>query len=104
MMGAGVAQVFASAGHDVTLQDVYQDALDRAPGTIAANLTFLAEHGLFAAGSVESAVARVRTPTVRAAAGDGADFVSEWGFGDLARRQDVFEQLGGAGPPETILC
>lgn len=104
MMGAGVAQVFAAAGHDVTLQDVYQDALDRAPGTIAANLTFLAENGLFAAGSVESAVARVRTTTDLAAAADGADFVIECVFEDLALKQDVFEQLDGACPPETILC
>ena len=104
MMGAGVAQVFAAAGHDVTLQDVYQEALDRAPGTIAANLTFLAEHGLFAAASIEAAVARVRTTTDLAAAADGADFVIECVFEDLTLKQDVFEQLDGACPPETILC
>jgi 3-hydroxybutyryl-CoA dehydrogenase len=104
MMGAGVAQVFAAAGHDVTLQDVCQDALDRAPGTIAANLTFLAENGLFAAGGVEAAVARVRTTTDLAAAADGADFVIECVFEDLALKQDVFEQLDGACPPATILC
>jgi len=104
MMGAGVAQVFAAAGHAVTLQDVYQEALDRAPGTIAANLTFLAENGLFAAAGVEAAVARVRTTTDLAAAADGADFVIECVFEDLALKQDVFEQLDGACPPETILC
>lgn len=104
MMGAGVAQVFAAAGHDVTLQDVYQDALDRAPGTIAANLTFLTENALFAAGGVEAAVARVRTTTDLAAAADGADFVIECVFEDLTLKQDVFEQLDGACPPETILC
>lgn len=104
MMGAGVAQVFAVAGHDVMLQDVYQEALDRAPATIAANLTLLAEHGLFAAGSVEAAVARVRTTTDLAAAADGAELVIECVFEDLALKQDVFEQLDGACPPESILC
>lgn len=104
MMGAGVAQVFAAAGHDVMLQDVYQEALDRAPATIAANLTLLAEHGLFAAGSVEAAVARVRTTTDLAAAADGAELVIECVFEDLALKQDVFEQLDGACPPESILC
>ena len=63
MMGVGVAQVFAAAGHEVALQDVYQEALERAPARSAANLTFLAEHGLFAADGVEDAVGRVRTTT-----------------------------------------
>ena len=59
LMGVGVAQVFAAAGHEVTLQDVYPEALERAPGTLAANLAFLAEHGLFPADGVEDAVGRV---------------------------------------------
>ena len=31
MMGVGMAQVFAAAGHEVALQDVYDEALERAP-------------------------------------------------------------------------
>ena len=52
MMGVGVAQVFAAAGHEVALQDVYPEALERAPGALTANLSFLADHGLFPAGGV----------------------------------------------------
>jgi len=104
MMGAGVAQVFAAAGHRVALQDLFPEALERAPGTIRGNLSLLAGHGLFAADGVEAAVARVRTTTDLAAAVDGADFVIECVFEDLALKQDVFEQLDGVCPPETILC
>ncbi len=104
MMGAGVAQVFAAAGHDVALQDLYPKALERAPGAIRDNLNLLAEHGLFAAGAVAAAVGRVHTTTNLREAADGADFVVECVFEDLALKQDVFEQLDGACLPETILC
>ena len=104
MMGVGVAQVFAAAGHEVALQDVYEEALERAPGALTANLSFLAEHGLFPAGGVEDAVGRVRTTTDLGEAVDGADVVVECVFEDLALKQDVFERLDAACPPETILC
>jgi len=104
MMGVGVAQVFAAAGHEVALQDVYDEALDRAPGTLRANLTFLAEHGLFAADGVEDAVGRVWTTNDMIGAAEGADVVVECVFEDLALKQSVFERLDAACPPETILC
>jgi 3-hydroxybutyryl-CoA dehydrogenase len=104
MMGAGVAQVFAAAGHQVALQDLYPEALERAPGTIRGNLSFLAEHGLFAADAVEAAVGRVRTTTDLHDAANGADFVIECVFEDLGLKQDVFEKLDAACPPETVLA
>jgi 3-hydroxybutyryl-CoA dehydrogenase len=104
MMGSGVAQVFAAAGHEVTLQDVYPEALERAPHAVAAHLTYLAENGLFAADGVEDAVGRVHTTTDLGEAADGADFVIECVFEDLALKQDVFERLDSFCPPETVLC
>ena len=104
MMGVGVAQVFAAAGHEVALQDVQPEAVERAPRAIAANLTFLAEHGLFAADGVDDAVGRVRTTTGVAAAVAGADVVVECVFEDLALKQDVFEQLDALCTPDVILC
>ena len=104
MMGTGVAQVFAAAGHRVALQDVNVEALERAPVAIAANLTFLAEHGLFAAGDVADAAGRVRTTTDVAEAVAGADVVVECVFENLALKQDVFERLDALCAPEVILC
>ena len=104
MMGVGVAQVFAAAGHDVALQDLYPEALARAAGVMRGNLDLLAEHGLFAADEVAAAVGRVRTTTDLADASDGADFVVECVFEDLALKQDVFEQLDRLCPPQTVLC
>jgi len=104
MMGTGVAQVFAAAGHEVALQDLYPQALERAPGVIRGNLTYLAENGLFAADSVEDAVGRVRTTTDLADAADGAELVVECVFEDLGLKQSVFEQLDAMCPPATILA
>ncbi|HEX5642180.1 MAG TPA: 3-hydroxyacyl-CoA dehydrogenase NAD-binding domain-containing protein [Thermoleophilia bacterium] len=104
MMGVGVAQVFAAAGHEVALQDVHPEALERAPGTLTANLSLLAQHHLFPADGVEDAVGRVRTTTDLSDACEGADVVVECVFEDLALKQDVFERLDAACRPETILC
>ncbi len=104
MMGAGVAQVFAAAGHEVALQDLYPEALERAPGAIRGNLGLLAEHGLFPAGAVDAAVGRVRTTTDLADAAGEADFVVECVFEDLGLKQGVFERLDALCPPETILA
>ncbi|HET6496179.1 MAG TPA: 3-hydroxyacyl-CoA dehydrogenase NAD-binding domain-containing protein [Thermoleophilia bacterium] len=104
MMGVGVAQVFAAAGHEVALQDLYPEALERAPGAIRSNLSFLAEHGLIAADEVPSAVGRVRTTTDLADAAEGAEFVIECVFEDLGLKQGVFERLDALCPPETILA
>ena len=104
MMGVGIAQIFALAGHDVTVQDLYPEALERAPGAVRANLTFLAENGLGSADQVEPAVARVTTMSDLREAAAGADVVVECVFEDLALKQGVFEQLDDVCPPETILC
>jgi 3-hydroxybutyryl-CoA dehydrogenase len=103
MMGTGIAQVFAAAGHRVALQDVCQEALDRAPGALHANLSFLAEHHLFD-GDVEAAAGRVTTSTDLRAAAASADVVFECVFEDMALKQQVFADLDGACPPQTILC
>ncbi len=104
LMGAGVAQVFAAAGHEVVLHDVYEAALERAPGVVRGNLEYMAENGLYSAERVPEAVARLATASDLAAAVDGAGLVIECVFEDLKLKQDVFETLDGLCPPETILA
>ena len=104
MMGAGIAQVFAARGHEVMLQDVFEEALERAPEAIRSNLTFLAEHDVYSAERIEAAVARVTTTPDLAAAAAGAGFVVECVFEDLQLKQQVFADLDELCPPETILA
>ena len=63
LMGHGIAQVFALAGHDVTITDAHKPALDSVLPRISANLRDL--------GDDERAVSRV-TPVA-----DLADCVGE---------------------------
>jgi len=104
MMGSGIAQIFAAAGHQVTLQDVYPEVLQRAPEIIRGNLAFLSDNGLFEADGVEAAVGRVTTTTDLEQAAAGADFVFECVFENLELKQQVFEELDRVCPPETILA
>jgi 3-hydroxybutyryl-CoA dehydrogenase len=103
MMGSGIAQIFAAAGHQVTLQDVFPEVLQRAPGIVRANLTLLSENGLFD-GGVEEAVGRVTTTTDLEEAAAEADFVFECVFERLDLKQQVFEDLDRVCPPQTILA
>ena len=104
MMGVGIAQIFALAGHEVALQDAFSEALERAPSALRANLTFLAENGLGRFDEVEPAVARVSATADLAAAVEGAAYVVECVFEDLELKRSVFEQLDELCPPGTILC
>jgi 3-hydroxybutyryl-CoA dehydrogenase len=104
LMGSGIAQVFAAAGHQVVLQDAYTEALERAPGVIRSNLNFLADSGLCSAGAVEEAVGLVSTTADLAEAASGAAFVVECVFENLELKQQVFEELDRVCPPGTILC
>jgi 3-hydroxybutyryl-CoA dehydrogenase len=104
MMGVGIAQIFAGSGHEVSLQDAFPEALERAPSAMRANLTFLAENGLGSPDDVEPAARRVTMTTDLREAVEGADVVVECVFEDLALKQSVFQHLDAACPPETILC
>jgi 3-hydroxybutyryl-CoA dehydrogenase len=104
LMGIGIAQVFAVAGHEVILQDAFPEALERVPSVVRANLTFLAEKGLGSQDDVEAAAARVSTTDELRAAAERAEFVFECVYEDLALKQGIFEQLDDVCPPSVILC
>ena len=66
LMGHGIAQVFALAGHDVTITDAIAECLNTAKTRIAANLRDL--------GDDEHAVERVRPVSDLVEAMRDADF------------------------------
>jgi 3-hydroxybutyryl-CoA dehydrogenase len=95
LMGHGIAQVFALAGHDVAITDSHQPNLDSAKSRIAANLRDL--------GDDETAIERVRTADL-AGALHGADFVVEAVLEDLPLKQKLFAQIENHVRPDTILA
>ena len=95
LMGHGIAQVFALAGHDVAITDSYQPNLDSAKQRIATNLRDL--------GDDERAVERVRTADLADAVGD-ADFVVEAVVEDLQAKQWMFAEIESHAQPGAILA
>ncbi len=96
LMGHGIAQVFALAGHDVTIYDAVAASLDSAKARIATNLKDL--------GDDLSAVERVRPTAALAAAVRDADYVVEAVSEDLALKQKLFAEIEQHVRPRTILA
>ncbi len=101
-MGAGIAQVCATAGLQVLLVDVGIDQLKRGQAGISASLAKLESKGTLPRPASEIA-GRVRTST------DLADvsrvgFVIEAVFEDVGVKSDLFKRLDQAAGPATILA
>jgi 3-hydroxybutyryl-CoA dehydrogenase len=96
LMGHGIAQVFALAGHDVTIYDAAKASLDSAKERILANLKDLGED--------ESAVNRVTPVADLAQAVCDADYVVEAVLEDLPLKQKIFGEVEQHVRPDTILA
>jgi 3-hydroxybutyryl-CoA dehydrogenase len=96
LMGHGIAQTFALAGHEVMITDSIAARLNSAKSRIAANLSEL--------GDDARAIERVRpTPDLAHAVRD-ADFVVEAVSEDLPLKQKLFGEIEKHVRAETILA
>jgi 3-hydroxybutyryl-CoA dehydrogenase len=96
LMGHGIAQVFALAGHAVSIYDPVAASLDQVRARIAANLRDL--------GDDEAAAQRVQPCAVMAEALRDADFVVEAAPEDLSLKRKLFAEAEGFVRPDTILA
>jgi len=96
LMGHGIAQVFALAGHDVTIYDSFAAALQTAKARILANLKDL--------GDDQKAVERVTPVGDLARAVREADYVVEAVLEDLALKQKLFAEVESHVRSDTILA
>jgi 3-hydroxybutyryl-CoA dehydrogenase len=96
LMGHGIAQVFALAGHDVAIYDPVMASLDSAKARILTNLKDL--------GDDQAAVERVRPIVDLATAVRDADYVVEAVLEDLALKQKLFVEIERYVRPDTILA
>jgi 3-hydroxybutyryl-CoA dehydrogenase len=96
LMGHGIAQVFALAGHEVAIYDSFDATLRTARDRIRANLRDL--------GDDERAVERVRPTADLADVLREADYVVEAAPEDLALKQDLFVEIERHVRPDTILA
>jgi len=96
LMGHGIAQVFALAGHDVTITDSHRPTLDSALMRISANLRDL--------GDDEYAVSRVRPVPDLGDCVREADYVVEAILEDMPLKQRTFAEIEKHVRPDTILA
>ena len=101
-MGAGIAQVCATAGLEVVLVDVGPQQLARGQAAIAESLGRLAAKGKLPRPAAEIA-GRIRTSTSMRDLAQ-ADLVIEAAFEDAAVKTELFRQLDVACKPAAILA
>ena len=104
VMGASIAQVFATAGLAVRLVDVQPAQLERAVGLIASGLETLAEAGVVAVSEVPGIAARVTTTSDLAAAVGGADLVVEAVPEDRDLKRRILADLDARCPADVIIA
>lgn len=92
LMGSGIAQVAAVAGHEVVLRDVTEDALGRARAGISASLARFVSKGSLGPAAADAALDRITTTTDQGGVG-GADIVVEAAFESLEVKQEIFREL-----------
>lgn len=101
-MGPGLAQVFATAGYDVTMYSRKAETLDKAVSVTNANMATFVEQGLIDEGAVAGVLARIKTTQSVEEAAKDADFVIESIAEKLDAKQALYEELDTVCPERTV--
>ena len=102
-MGGGISMNFASAGIDVTILEMKQEALDRGFGVVRKNYQRSADRGRFPQEEVEERMARL-TGTLSMDDFADCDLVIEAVFEDMDLKKKIFTDLDRIMKPGAILA
>ncbi|MEV8094099.1 3-hydroxyacyl-CoA dehydrogenase family protein [Kitasatospora sp. NPDC085879] len=103
LMGAGIAQVSAQAGHPVVLRDVTEAALQRGLDGIRSSYEKFVGKGRMTAEEAQAALGRITTTTDLGAVAD-ADIVVEAVFEQLDVKEGVFRELDKIAKDGAVLA
>ncbi|HEX2065553.1 MAG TPA: 3-hydroxyacyl-CoA dehydrogenase NAD-binding domain-containing protein, partial [Candidatus Thermoplasmatota archaeon] len=103
-MGSGIAQSFAAAGFQVTLNDVSPEAIQRGLDRIKGPLQKRVAEGKMPQADLDGLLSRLRPEPDLKAAVAAADLVVEAVFEDLGVKQDLFRRLGDLAPAAAVLA
>ena len=104
IMGHGIAQIFASAGHKVRLYDSNIAALDNAVERIVRNLHPFVESGLMDEASSQRCIEGIQVCKELRLACDGCDLVVEAIIEDLEIKRRLFAAVEKLVHASTVLC
>ena len=103
LMGAGIAQVAAASGHDVTVIEVSDELLQKGLSGIEKSLARFAEKGTISAAHKDETVARLSGSTKLEDLAD-ADIIIEAIIENLTIKRETYAKLDGLCKPETIFA
>ncbi len=102
LMGSGIAQVCAQAGIEVLLNDVSEEALDRALKSIEWSVGKFVEKGKLTE-DVETVMSRISTITDLKSVKD-INFAIEAVFEKIELKQELFKKIDEACGPHTLIA
>ena len=103
IMGAGVGQLCAQQGYDVTVVDISDELVEKAKGKVTAGLSKRVENGKITQEEMDAVLSRLNWSTGLEQAKD-SDFVVEAIIENIDAKKEVFQKLDSICPPETILA
>jgi 3-hydroxybutyryl-CoA dehydrogenase len=104
IMGAGIAQVAAQAGHPVWLHDAREGAAAQAKAKLATSLQALVAKGRLEASAAEAALARIQPVSAGLAEAAGARLVVEAIVENLEAKRALFRELEGLVAADCVLA
>lgn len=103
IMGAGVGQLCAQKGYDVTVVDTSEEIVEKAKAKVSAGLSRRIEKGKITQEDMDSVLSRMSWSTDLELAKD-SDFVVEAIFENIEVKKEIFQKLDSICSPETILA
>lgn len=102
-MGARIAEVFLTNGHDVTMLDIKPEFCERGVKTITNDLSFLVKKEKMTEEKKNELLASLKTSVDRKAAAD-ADFVMEVILERMDLKKELLQELDTICPAHTIFA
>ena len=103
-MGHGIAQVFATGGYQVAMQDTVPQALERANTLMRGSLETMVEAGLIQKSEINKILSRIQGTTSLEEAAQDADLAIECIVENKNAKIDIFKKLDAVCPPKTLLA
>jgi len=104
LMGSGIAQVAAVAGHTVTMRDIDDAAVTRGMSGIEASLERFVAKEKISAADADSALKRITGMTDLQAGVSEAQVIIEAVFEDLSIKQELFAEIDRSAPADAVLA
>jgi 3-hydroxybutyryl-CoA dehydrogenase len=102
-MGHGIAQSFAQAGYQVSLQDTSAKSLERSDKLIKSSLKTMIEAGIAQENDYNSILGRIKMTTNLEDVATDADLAIETIVENKEAKMDLFSKLDRLCPPRTLL-